>query len=103
MNLLLQLDNLYADNLFLCHVSAEELAPGRYEVGVRYSHDHSRDIPYVENVGWMGGEPWCDIVLGTVRSDAGLIPCPAIEQRLLRMLDRAGDRGERAILEIRHG
>lgn len=103
MNLLLSQNNLYADNLYFCHAEGADLPAGRTGIEVRYSHQHNRDLPYALDIGWVGGDASCDVRIGRVRADHGLIPCRATEQRLIGMLERINDRGERATMEVKHG
>jgi len=96
-------NKFYADNLMFsqCESNTNE---GIYEISIRYSHEHERDLPYADGLGWVGSDDSCAIVLGRVLcGDGKVIPCFVAESRLISLLTVAEDLSQFSTLEIRNG
>lgn len=109
MKLLIRGNSLFADNLMFCHAGAnharrDQFQSGSYEVTARYSHEHKRDVPYADGLGWVGADPACAVVLGrVVDGNSQVLPCLVTETRLIGLLERLEEQGKRCLLEISHG
>ena len=105
MKLTIENGKLYLDNVRFS--LAEELngrgnlQPGKHQVETRYSHHHSRVLPHVESVGWIGDDSSCAIVLGEVRSGLGIIPCRHTVERLVGRIEIQTDTGGQVLMEIK--
>lgn len=104
MQFLIKGGSLYADNVFLCHCDAgngrNDLSTGRYEVAAQYSHAHGRDLAHAYDLGWIGDERSCDVVLGRVRGRNGVIPSRNALGRVLGLLESCEYSGREASLVI---
>jgi hypothetical protein len=99
----LKIDNgsLYLDNMFICYVEIGDVVKGKYHVEARYSHAHGEELVHVDTLGWMGAQRGCDIILGRVKSAAGLLPCAVMAERVLQNVALAQDvNGETIKLEV---
>jgi hypothetical protein len=105
MKLHIKENSLYADNMFLCYCDAgngrNDLPVGRYEIAAQYSHAHGRELAHAYDLGWIGDERGCDVVLGRVRGRNGVIPSPASTSALLARLEVAEDAGRNVVLEVK--
>lgn len=77
------------------------LPTGRHQVETRYSHHHGRTLPHVENVGWIGDDTSCAIVLGEVHAGSGLLPCRHTVERLIGRIEIQTDTGGQVLMEIK--
>lgn len=106
MKLTIENGTLFADNLFFCYCEPgnerNDIPAGAFKVTTTYSHKHGKDLPNVVGIGWVGADKECDIVLGRVRSGAGVMPCDAHLVRLLSLIEAAEDRGAKVTL-VNHG
>ena len=104
MKLSIQGNRLYADNYILSHCEVEDGHRDKSfsgEVSTAYSHYHSRNLPKVDGLGWVGADHKVSVVLGrVVKSDGEVIPCQLTEARLMGILERNEEMGGRATLEI---
>lgn len=91
MKLHIKENSLYADNIFFCYCDAgngrDGFPTGHYEVAAQYSHAHGRELAHAYDLGWIGDERSCDIVLGRVRGRNGVIPSRNALIRLLSLLE----------------
>jgi hypothetical protein len=93
---------LYADNLHFSFAEVRHGATvpaGRHEVSTIYSHVHGTDLPNVVDVGWVGHHEDAAVLLGRVRN-RNLIPCSITTVRLLGLLERAEQSGEKVTFEV---
>lgn len=104
MNLSIRDGMFYADNVFLCYCEAgngrPDIPTGRYEVTTQYSHVHGKVLADAYDLGWVGADPVCDIVLGGVRGKNGVVPSPNSLGRLLALLEVAEGNGSAVWLEV---
>ena len=104
MNLSIKDGAFYADNVFLCYCEAgngrDRIPTGRFEVATQFSHTHGKVLADAYDLGWIGADRGCDIVLGGVRGRSGPVPSPTALGRLLALLEVAEDRGEPVTLEV---
>ena len=105
MKLTLAGGTLYTDSMFFCYAETgngrDSLRPGRHPVSTQFSHTHGRELPLVQDIGWIGDDPAeCDLVLGRVRKGDALLPCSAHVGRLLALVEAASDRGQTVSLVI---
>ena len=107
MKITVQGNRLYVDNLMFSHCEVKDGHRDKSfsgEAEPRYSHAHGTELVHVDDLGWMGAEPSCDVVLGrVVKSDGGVLPCRVTEARLIGLANYATEQGKRITLEISHG
>lgn len=107
MKLSIQGNRLYVDNLMFSHVEVKDGhrdKPFAGSVESRFSHAHGRELPIADGLGWLGGEPSCDVVLGrVVKGDGSVMPCKLAEGRLLGLINIAEETGKRVAIEAQHG
>ena len=105
MNLRIENNELYVDNMRLCLAGAgngrPNLPTGRYEVVTQYSAHHGKILPDAIGLGWLGPFSGCDIILGGVRGRNGVIPSPSSTSALLAKLEVAEDNGSKVTLEVK--
>ena len=105
MKLTIENGKLYLNNVRFS--LAEELngrgnlQSGKHKVEARYSHHHGRVLPHVENIGWVGDDTSCAVVLGEVRAGAGIIPCRHSVERLVERIEIQTDTGGSVLMEIK--
>lgn len=104
MNLSIKGDAFYVDNVFLCHCAAgngrQKLPTGRFEIATQYSHTMEKILADAYGLGWIGAEPGCDIILGSVRGRASIVPSQGSLGRLLALLEVAEGAGNTVWLEV---
>ena len=107
MKLSIQGNRLYVDNLMFSHCEVKDGhgdKPFTGEVSTAYSHYHSRNLPKVDGLGWVGADHKVSVVLGrVVKSDGEVIPCQLTEARLIGLANYATEQGKRITLEIERG
>lgn len=118
---------MYADGIFFCHTCEDEdrcledggekvygrtaIPKGTYRITLSFSHRFQKllpevhDVPGFSGVRIHGGNAAEDslgcILIGQVRTSAGIAQCAATVQRLIGLLQAAEDRGDEVTLEIR--
>ena len=103
MRLLIDNGALFADGLFLCYArnsnARSGLDDGCFAVEIR--KDARGPYVFVDGIGRVGADGGeCDIVLGSVLGASGVIPCPALVERLLAIVQSA--KGA-VLMEINNG
>lgn len=104
MKLSIQGNRLYVDNLMFSHCEVKNGhgdKPFSGEVSTAYSHYHSRNLPKVDGLGWVGAAPECAIRVGrVVTGDGSVMPCSVTEARILCMVAFNEEKGGKTTLEI---
>ena len=107
MKLVIDGNRLYLDNIQFSHIEVKNGNRDKHfsgEAEPRYSHHHGAELLHVDGLGWVGGQPSCDIVLGRVVSGTGdVIPCRTTEARLMGIVNFTTEQGKRITLEIERG
>lgn len=108
MKLVIDGNRLYLDGLMFSHVGVKNGHRDKHfsgEAEPRYSHHHhGSELLHVDGLGWVGGQPSCDIVLGrVVQGDGSVIPCRTTEARLMWIANWTVEQGKRITLEIERG
>ena len=107
MNINFEQGRLYVDNIKFCFYEvtngSKNLPTGRITVEARYSHAHSKTLPFVDSVGWVGASSDCAIVLGKVLGRNSPIPDANAVQRLVAAIEAADEAGLAVIAEFKHG
>lgn len=104
MNLSIKDGAFYADNVFLCYCEAgngrDRIPTGRFEVATQFSHTHGKVLADAYDLGWIGADRGCGIVLGGVRGRNGVVPSQNSLGRLLTILEVAEGNGQSVWLEV---
>ena len=107
MKLVIDGNRLYLDGLMFSHAGVKYGRGDKHfsgEAEPLYSHHHRSELLHVDGLGWVGGQPSCDIVLGRVVSGTGdVIPCRTTEARLMGIVNFTTEQGKRITLEIERG
>ena len=107
MKIAIQGNRLYVDNYHFSHCEVKDgngHKPFSGEAEPRYSHAHGEELIHVNGLGWLGGQPSCNVVLGrVVQGDGSVIPCRVTEARLMGIANYATENGKRITLEIERG
>ena len=93
------------NKMYLCKAGAgnerANIPVGRYEISTQFSHAHGSVLPNATNLGWLGDDRSCDVVLGNVRGNNGVIPCKAALTALLSRIEVAEGFGQFIELEVK--
>ena len=96
---------LGTNRMYLCKAGAgngrANIPTGIYEVATQFSHAHGAVLPNATDLGWLGADRGCDVVLGNVRSHDGVIPCSASLVALLSRIEVAEGLGQYIELEVK--
>ena len=107
MNLNFEQGRLYVDNIKFCYYGvtngSANLPTGRFAVEARYSHHHSKTLPFVDSVGFIGASADCAIVLGKVLGRNSPIPDANAVQRLVTAIEDAEEAGMDVKAEFKNG
>ena len=104
MKLTIYREKLYINGAHFCFAKVgngrPSLPTGRYPVSTQYAHAHGKTLPDAVGLGWLGSDPGCDIVLGSVRGRHGVHPSQSCVSALLAKLEVAEDNGQSVWLEV---
>lgn len=103
MKLLFEEGRLYVDNMKFAYYGVRDgkLPTGTFAVEARYSHNHSKSLPYIESVGFVGASDDCAIVIGKVMGQRGVLPDGNAVSRLVACIETADETGTAVIAEIK--
>jgi hypothetical protein len=104
MKLSFEHGKLFVDNVKFCRYEAQDgskdLQPGQYIVEARYSHSFGKLLPHVDGIGWLGNDAGCQVVLGRVMSQRGLIPDGHVVRVLTTGIEAAHETDIQVLAEV---
>jgi hypothetical protein len=66
----------------------------------RYSHNFGKVLPHLDGLGWLGADAGVQIVLGSVRSQSGLIPDGHLVRVLVDAIEAAHETDIQVLAEV---
>ena len=103
MKLSFEHGKLYIDNVKQCKYEAQDgtkLSAGIYIAEARYAHAFGKLLPHIDGIGWVGSDAGCQITLGHVRSQSGLIPDGHLVRVLVAAIEAAHETDIQVLAEI---